>query len=168
MKETKTYTVLRIENGFVEATSLKKAKKIVTTEGATIGYSSEEVIRETDADNKFWANMDIDKLKELKCLFDLRKPISPLLETINGRPNLSKITQLKQFDSFKEFKELIPNSNLEFETLTKNAACNIPALICIAEMMYDKLKEDNDQGMLFQMVSNILWNIKIGDYGSQV
>jgi hypothetical protein len=168
MKETKTYTVLRIENGFVEATSLKKAKKIVTTEGATIGYSSEEVIRETDADNKFWANMDIDKLKELKCLFDLRKPISPLLETINGRPNLSKITQLKQFDSFKEFKELIPNSNLEFETLTKNAACNIPTLICIAEMMYDKLKEDNDQGMLFQMVSNILWNIKIGDYGSQV
>ena len=159
-KKLKSFTVVRIENGIIEAENLKEAEKIVLEKGFNIGYCSEKVVRENSNENYFWANLNVNKIEEIKNLSVLKNKIYKNSEMINGRPNLSKLTQIKAFKDFKEFKELIPNSNLEFEKLSKNAACNIPVLISIAESFYDTLKSENKNGLMLSIIHNCLWNIK--------
>ena len=66
----KTFTVVRIELGSVEASSLEEAYELANNEGFNLGFSSEKVLSEDDPDNNFWANLDVDRAEFLKSKFD--------------------------------------------------------------------------------------------------
>lgn len=61
----KTFGVVRIELGVVEAETLEEAIEIANDQGFNVGHSTEKMYEDTDPDYDFWASLEIENVEQL-------------------------------------------------------------------------------------------------------